>query len=76
MTRINLIKEIQDEMFDFYGRKVNETIVKQFLVEQIDDRKLDDPDWDGNFVFDTTEREDFILFIREMYEQIKNNLPE
>jgi|TARA_R110002020_G_scaffold199986_1_gene402013 hypothetical protein len=76
MTRINLIKEIQDEMFDFYGRKVNETIVEQFLVEQIDDRKLDDPDWDGNFVFDTTEREDFILFIREMYEQIKNNLPE
>ena len=76
MTRINLIKEIQDEMFDFYGRKVNETIVKQFLVEQIDDRKLDDPDWDGNFVFDTTEREDFILFIREMYEQIKNKLPE
>ena len=76
MTRINLIKEIQDEMFDFYGRKVNETIVEQFLVEQIDDRKLDDPDWDGNFVFDTTEREDFILFIREMYEQIKNSLPE
>lgn len=76
MTRINLIKEIQDEMFDFYGRKVNERIVEKFLVEQIDDRKLDDPDWDGNFVFDTTEREDFILFIREMYEQIKNNLPE
>ena len=67
MTRINLIKEIQDEMFDFYGRKVNETIVKQFLVEQIDDRKLDDPDWDGNFVFDTTEREDLYMFVSDDY---------
>tara|TARA_R110000744_G_scaffold35095_3_gene81516 strand:+ start:78 stop:323 length:246 start_codon:yes stop_codon:yes gene_type:complete len=76
LTRINLIKEIQDEMVDFYDIKVNETIVKQFLVEQIDDRKLDDPDWDGNFVFDTMEREDLVLFIKEMYEQIKNNLPE
>ena len=76
MTRINLIKEIQDEMFDFYDTKVNENLVEKFLVEQIDDRKLDDPDWDGNFVFDTTEREDFILFVREMYEQVKNNLPE
>ena len=45
-------------------------------MEQIDDRKLDDPDWDGNFVFDTMEREDLVLFIKEMYEQIKNNLPE
>ncbi len=65
MTRINLIKEIQDEMFDFYDMKVNETIVEQFLVEQIDDRKLDDPDWDGNFVFDTTEREDLYMFVSD-----------
>ncbi len=67
MTRINLIKEIQDEMFDFYDMKVNETIVEQFLVEQIDDRKLDDPDWDGNFVFDTTEREDLYMFVDDSY---------
>ena len=67
MTRSNLIKEIQDEMFDFYDMKVSETIVEQFLVEQIDDRKLDDPDWDGNFVFDTTEREDLYMFVNDSY---------
>ena len=67
MTRINLIKEIQDEMFDFYDMKVSETIIEQFLVEQIDDRKLDDPDWDGNFVFDTTEREDLYMFVNDSY---------
>ncbi len=67
MTRINLIKEIQDEMFDFYDMKVSETIIEQFLVEQIDDRKLDDPDWDGNFVFDTTEREDLYMFVSDDY---------
>jgi len=67
MTRNNLIKEIQDEMFDFYDMKVSETIIEQFLVEQIDDRKLDDPDWDGNFVFDTTEREDLYMFVSDDY---------
>ena len=67
MTRSNLIKEIQDEMFDFYDMKVSETIIEQFLVEQIDDRKLDDPDWDGNFVFDTTEREDLYMFVSDDY---------
>ncbi len=67
MTRINLIKEIQDEMFDFYDMKVSENIIEQFLVEQIDDRKLDDPDWDGNFVFDTTEREDLYMFVSDDY---------
>lgn len=67
MTRSNLIKEIQDEMFDFYDMKVSETIVEQFLVEQIDDRKLDDPDWDGEFVFDTTEREDLYMFVNDDY---------
>lgn len=67
MTRSNLIKEIQDEMFDFYDMKVSETIIEQFLVEQIDDRKLDDPDWDGNFVFDTTEREDLYMFVNDSY---------
>ena len=67
MTRSNLIKEIQDEMFDFYDMKVSETIIEQFLVEQIDDRKLDDPDWDGNFVFDTTEREDLYMFVNDTY---------
>ncbi len=67
LTRINLIKEIQNEMFDFYDMKVNKTIVEQFLVEQIDDRKLDDPDWDGDFVFDTTEREDLYMFVSDDY---------
>lgn len=67
MTRSNLIKEIQDEMFDFYDMKVSETIIEQFLVEQIDDRKLDDPDWDGKFVFDTTEREDLYMFVNDAY---------
>ncbi len=65
MTRINLIKEIQNEMFDFYDILIDKTIVEQFLVEQIDDRKLDDPDWDGNFVFDTTEREDLYMFVSD-----------
>ena len=54
-------------MFDFYDMKVSETIIEQFLVEQIDDRKLDDPDWDGNFVFDTTEREDLYMFVSDDY---------
>ncbi len=67
MTRINLIKEIQNEMFDFYDILIDKTIVEQFLVEQIDDRKLDDPDWDGNFVFDTTEREDLYMFVSDDY---------
>jgi hypothetical protein len=67
MTRINLIKEIQNEMFDFYDMKVSKTIIEQFLVEQIDDRKLDDPDWDGDFVFDTTEREDLYMFVDDSY---------
>ena len=67
MTRINLIKEIQNEMFDFYDMKVSKTIIEQFLVEQIDDRKLDDPDWDGDFVFDTTEREDLYMFVNDDY---------
>jgi hypothetical protein len=67
MTRINLIKEIQNEMFDFYDMKVSKTIIEQFLVEQIDDRKLDDPDWDGDFVFDTTEREDLYMFVSDDY---------
>jgi hypothetical protein len=54
---------IKDEMKDFYDLMVSDDDVKDWLQSYHYDRIEDDPDYDGNFVFDTSEREDFYHYL-------------
>jgi hypothetical protein len=59
------IQDIKDEMKDFYSLDVSNSDVKDWLQSYHYDRIEDDPDYDGDFVFDTTEREDFFLYLKD-----------
>jgi hypothetical protein len=53
------VKAIKDEMNNFYGLNISDEDVNDWLEVYHYDRLEDDPDYDGNFEFDTAEREDF-----------------
>jgi hypothetical protein len=57
------IQAIKDEMKDFYDLVVSDDDVNNWLQSYHYDRIEDDPDYDGNFVFDTGEREDFYHYL-------------
>jgi len=61
-----LIEEIQNTMMDFYGLDVSEEVIKDFIQLYHYDRIEDDPDYDGNFCFDTGEREDLVYYLEEL----------
>jgi hypothetical protein len=62
----DVVQEIQDEMFRFYNLNVGPNVIKQFLKIYHFDRIEEDPDYDGYFCFDTTEREDLIYYLEEL----------
>jgi hypothetical protein len=61
-----VIQEIQEEMFRFYNLNVGPNVIKQFLKMYHFDRIEEDPDYDGDFVFDTGEREDLMYYLEEL----------
>jgi hypothetical protein len=61
-----VIQEIQEEMFRFYNLNVGPNVIKQFLKMYHFDRIEEDPDYDGDFCFDTTEREDLMYYLEEL----------
>ena len=67
----NLIEEIKKEVFDFYGVKVKNNVIKEFIDYYYDDEEEEDEDYyrpftdEGIPVFDTSEREDFMIYLEE-----------
>ena len=61
------IEEIKDDMKSFYDIDVTDTQIKDWLKSYHYDRIEDDPDYDGNFFFDTEEREDFFYYLEDQY---------
>jgi hypothetical protein len=59
------VKGIIEEMEDFYGLKVSEEEVLDWLEFYHFDRIEEDPGYDGNFLFETSEREDFYIYLVE-----------
>jgi hypothetical protein len=59
------IQDIKDEMKDFYSLEVSDEDVNNWLELYHYDRIEDDPDYDGDFVFDTGEREDFYIYLQD-----------
>jgi hypothetical protein len=59
------IQDIKDEMKDFYSLDVSDDDVNDWLEVYHYDRIEDDPDYDGDFVFDTGEREDFYIYLQD-----------
>ena len=66
MIEEDVIQEIQDEIFRFYNLNVGPNVIKQFLKMYHFDRIEEDPDYDGDFCFDTTEREDLMYYLEEL----------
>jgi len=66
MIKEDVIQEIQDEMLRFYNLNVGPNVIKQFLKMYHFDRIEEDPDYDGDFYFDTTEREDLMYYLEEL----------
>jgi hypothetical protein len=61
---INL-QEIQDEMKQFYDVTVTEEVIEEWIGWYHYDRIEDDEDYDGIFCFDTSEREDLYIHLKE-----------
>jgi hypothetical protein len=66
MINEELILDIQTEMREFYNLLLTEDTIKDFLKFYHYDRIEDDPDYDGVFVFDTTEREDLLYYLEDI----------
>jgi hypothetical protein len=65
----NLVEKIKDEVLDFYEVEVEDQVVEDFVGWYYMDRGNEgfEPfDEDGNPIFDTTEREDFMLYLEEL----------
>jgi len=63
-----LTEEIKEEVFHFYDLNVNDETVKDFiswyyLNEDNKEYLFDD---EGNYYFETTEREDFMIYLDEI----------
>jgi hypothetical protein len=66
----DLIETIKTEVFDFYDVKVEDDVIKEFIEWYYNDEETDEDYYkpftdDGNPVFDTTEREDFMIYLEE-----------
>jgi hypothetical protein len=59
------VEDIKNEMKEFYNITVSDENVNEWLQMYHYDRIEDDEDYDGEFVFDTSEREDFYLHLEE-----------
>jgi hypothetical protein len=59
------VQDIIDEMKSFYNITVSDEVVNDWLQVYHYDRMEDDEDYDGEFVFDTGEREDFLLYLKD-----------
>lgn len=66
MINEELILDIQTEMRELYNLFLTEDTIKDFLKFYHYDRIEDDPDYDGVFVFDTTEREDLLYYLEDI----------
>jgi hypothetical protein len=61
---INL-QEIKDEMKQFYDVTVTKKVIEEWIGWYHYDRIEDDEDYDGIFCFDTSEREDLYIHLKE-----------
>jgi hypothetical protein len=59
------IPAIKREMQDFYGIDISEEDISDWLQSYHYDRIEDDEDYDGEFVFDTGEREDLYTHLED-----------
>lgn len=59
------VRAIKKEMDSFYGIDVSEEDIKDWLESYHFDRIEDDEDYDGEFVFDTGEREDLYMYLED-----------
>ena len=59
------VEDIKNEMKEFYDVIVSDEDVNEWLQMYHYDRIENDEDYDGEFVFDTSEREDFYLYLEE-----------
>jgi hypothetical protein len=59
------VRAIKKEMDEFYGIDVSEEDIIDWLESYHFDRIEDDEDYDGEFVFDTGEREDLYMHLED-----------
>ena len=59
------VRVIKKEMDEFYGVDVSEEDINDWLKSYHFDRIEDDEDYDGEFVFDTGEREDLYIHLED-----------
>ncbi len=65
----DLVNTIKDEIFDFYDVKVNDEVVVDFIEWYYlneDNEEFKPFDDEGIPVFDTSEREDFMLYLEDL----------
>ena len=65
----NLVDEIKDEILGFYETEVEDKVVEDFIgwyYMNRDNEGFEPFDEDGNPIFDTSEREDFMLYLEEL----------
>jgi hypothetical protein len=65
----DLVLRINNEVFDFYGVEVSLEIIKDFIgwyYLNEDNEEFNPFDEDGIPVFDTSEREDFMLYLKDL----------
>lgn len=65
----DLVLRINNEVFDFYGVEVSLEIIEDFIgwyYLNEDNEEFNPFDEDGIPVFDTSEREDFMLYLKDL----------
>lgn len=65
----DLVLRINNEVFDFYGVEVSLEIIEDFIgwyYLNEDNEEFNPFDEDGIPVFDTSEREDFMLYLTDL----------
>lgn len=65
----DLVNTIKDEIYDFYDVKVNDEVVVDFIEWYYlneDNKEFKPFDDEGIPVFDTSEREDFMLYLEDL----------
>lgn len=61
---INVV-DIKEEMYNFFGINVSEEDINKWIKMYHYDRIEDDEDYDGEFCFDTGEREDLYIYLEQ-----------
>ena len=65
----DLVLRINNEVFDFYGVEVSLEIIEDFIgwyYMNEDNEEFNPFDEDGIPVFDTSEREDFMFYLKDL----------